>query len=122
MAVEDAAALAESLDHVFSPEDLGKALSIFETVRVKRSSQMQEASLVNGKIWHFEDGPEQEARDAAMRPEVEGQHFIESPNQWSDPVTQTWAYGYDSLEAISDAWREEDRDSPRKGRRHGVNL
>lgn len=116
MAVEDAAALAESLEHVLCPEDLGKALSIFETVRVKRSSQMQEASLVNGKIWHFEDGPEQQARDAAMRPEVEGRHFIESPNQWSDPVTQTWAYGYDTLEAINEGWREEDRGLPWKGR------
>jgi salicylate hydroxylase len=122
MAVEDGAALAESLDHVTSPEDLGRALAIFETVRVKRSSQMQEASLVNGKLWHFPDGPEQEARDAAMRPEVEGRHFIESPNQWSDPVTQTWAYSYDPVEAIKDAWQEVDVDTKRKGRINGASL
>jgi salicylate hydroxylase len=115
MAVEDGAALAESLEHVFSQTDLAEALNIFETVRVKRSGQMQEASLVNGKIWHFPDGAEQEARDAAMKPEVEGRHFIESPNQWSDPVTQTWAYGYDAVEEIDRAWQEIDRGIKREG-------
>jgi salicylate hydroxylase len=111
MAVEDGAALAESLSHVYSLSDseLGKALGIFQSVRVLRSSQMQEASLVNGTIWHFPDGVEQQARDAAMRPEVEGRHFIESPNQWSDPVTQSWAYGYDAVEAIREAWAEEQK-------------
>lgn len=104
MAVEDGAALATSLSHVTSLADLPKALSIFETERMKRSGQMQEASLVNGKIWHFEDGPEQQARDEAMRAEVDGKHFIQSPNQWSDPVTQTWAYGYDAEDEIEKRW------------------
>lgn len=104
MAVEDGAAFAESLDHAKSLEDVDKALEIFEAVRMKRTSQMQEASHLNGKIWHFPDGVEQEARDAAMRPEVEGRHFIQSPNQWSDPVTQSWAYGYDAVAAIREAW------------------
>jgi salicylate hydroxylase len=65
---------------------------------------MQEASLVNGLLWHFDDGPEQEARDEAMRPEVEGKQFAESPNQWSDPVTAAWAYGYDAEEEVRLAW------------------
>ncbi|KAL7919622.1 hypothetical protein ACQKWADRAFT_315556 [Trichoderma austrokoningii] len=106
MAVEDGAALATSLSHVTDLTELPKALSIFGAERMKRSGQMQEASLVNGKIWHFEDGPEQEARDEAMKPEVEGRHFIQSPNQWSDPVTQTWAYGYDAEEEIEKRWKQ----------------
>ncbi|KAH0527335.1 hypothetical protein TsFJ059_002347 [Trichoderma semiorbis] len=106
MAVEDGAALATSLSHVTDLSELPKALSIFETERMKRSGQMQEASLVNGKLWHFEDGPEQQARDEAMRPEVEGRHFIQSPNQWSDPVTQAWAYGYDAEEEIEKRWKQ----------------
>jgi salicylate hydroxylase len=67
---------------------------------------MQHASLINGMLWHFPDGPIQEARDAAMRPEVEGRKFDQSPNQWSDPVTQTWAYGYNAAEEIREAFRE----------------
>lgn len=96
MAVEDAAALAEAIDHAGSTKELSDVLHIWETVRIKRSGQMQEASLINGKLWHFADGPLQRARDEAMRPEVEGKQFVSSPNQWSDPTTQRWCYGYDA--------------------------
>jgi salicylate hydroxylase len=60
---------------------------------------MQQASLINGMLWHFPDGPIQEARDAAMRPEVEGRQFDQSPNQWSDPAT--WA-----MDIAADQMRE----------------
>jgi len=105
MAVEDAAALAEAIDQVDSIDDLPAALKVWESVRIQRSSQMQEASLVNGKLWHFADGPEQQARDAAMRPEVEGRQFTKSPNQWSDPTTQRWCYGYDAERVVREAWK-----------------
>ena len=105
MAVEDAAALAEAISAIGSKHELQTALNVFQTVRVKRANQMQEASLINGMLLHFADGPEQEARDAAMRPEVEGRPFDESPNQWSDPVTQAWCYGYDAEEAMAEAVR-----------------
>lgn len=105
MAVEDGAALGEALRLINTREQIPKALKIFEEVRLKRSSMMQEASLLNGKLWHFADGPNQRARDAGMRPEVEGKHFFSSPNQWSDPVTQWWAYGYRAEEEIAKAWQ-----------------
>ena len=105
IAVEDGAALAQALSMIDTPDQLQDALRVFEAERIKRSSQMQEASLRNGRIWHFPDGREQEARDKAMRPEVEGRHFLSSPNQWSDPVTQWWCYGYDAEQAIIDAWK-----------------
>jgi salicylate hydroxylase len=104
IAVEDGAALGEILGHVHSQAELPAAIKVFEKIRMERAYQMQEASLLNGKLWHFPDGPLQRARDAAMRPEVEGKHFIDSPNQWSDPVTQHWSYGYDAEEGIREAW------------------
>lgn len=100
MAVEDAAALSEALSHVYYPKDIRVGLDVYEKVRAKRNSQMQQASLVNGTIWHFEDGPEQRARDFSMQREVLGGEFHESANQWSDPTTQRWAYGYDAAAAI----------------------
>lgn len=106
MAFEDGAALAEILSQINSRSQLLDALKVFEQVRILRSGQMQEASLVNGKLWHFADGPEQRARDAAMRPEVEGLKVEESPNQWSDPVTAAWTYGYDAEEEARKAWFE----------------
>jgi salicylate hydroxylase len=109
MAVEDGAALAELLSLIQSKEQLPEALRIFEKERMKRSGGMQSASLVNGKLWHFPDGPQQEARDRGMRAEVEGRHFLESTNQWSDPLTQMWAYGYDAEQAVRELWQAEMR-------------
>lgn len=105
MAVEDGAALGKVLSLIERRDQIPLALQVFQQVRMKRSSQMQEASLLNGKLWHFPDGPEQRARDEATRPEVEGKHFLSSANQWSDPVTQWWAYGYDAEEEIVKEWK-----------------
>ncbi|RHZ43502.1 putative salicylate hydroxylase [Aspergillus thermomutatus] len=104
MAVEDGVALAQALSKISSRSEIPKALSTFEAVRIKRSGQMQEASLLNGKLWHFADGPLQEARDAAMLPETLGVSFSHSPNQWSDPATQMWCYGYDTEKEIDRAF------------------
>lgn len=104
MAVEDGAALAVVLNRIHTIKQLPFALQTFEKERIQRSGDMVDASAINGILWHFPDGPEQEARDAAMRAEVEGRPFISSANQWSDPVTQTWAYGYDAEKATQDAW------------------
>ncbi|CAM1506339.1 Fc.00g059800.m01.CDS01 [Cosmosporella sp. VM-42] len=110
MAVEDGAALAVALDKVGSRQEIKFALQVWEKERKERSGMMQEASMVNAMIWHFPDGPEQRARDEAMRPEVKGEHFLTSPNQWSDPQTQTWAYTYDAEEAMSRLWESEIRE------------
>ncbi|VUC37721.1 unnamed protein product [Clonostachys rosea] len=88
MAIEDGAALAELLAQVDSKDQVLVALRVFEKERMKRSYGMRSASLVNGKLWHFPDGAEQQARDQGARSEIEGVHFLESINQWSGPVTQ----------------------------------
>jgi salicylate hydroxylase len=106
MAVEDAGALAAVLSLISTKDELPTALSVFEKERMKRAGGMQDASWLNGKLWHFRDGEEQRQRDESMRPEVEGRSFSWSANQWSDPVTQWWAYGYDAEEEMEDAFRE----------------
>jgi salicylate hydroxylase len=104
MAVEDGAALAVVLDKISSLQDVPYALKVFEKERIKRSSDMQNASRVNGLIWHFPDGAEQRARDEGMTAETMGLPFSHSSNQWSDPVTQWWAYGYDAEKEMEKAW------------------
>lgn len=104
MAVEDGAALAVALDQISSLDELPFAMRIFEKTRIKRSGDMHNASTVNGMIWHLPDGPEQEARDKSMAAEVAGSPVLSSANQWTDPVTQWWAYGYDAEEAMKEAW------------------
>lgn len=107
IAVEDGVALARVLSKISSKDQIPLALSIFEKVRLERATQMQEASLLNSRLWHFPDGPLQQARDAAMLPEVEGRPFSHSPNQWSDPATQIWCFGYDAEKEIDKAWKRE---------------
>lgn len=109
MAVEDGAALAEALSNINSKQKVPEALHLFEKERMNRSYAMQAASLVNGKLWHFPDGPQQQARDLGMRAEVEGRPFVESTNQWSDPTTQIWAYGYDAEKAVREQWRRAEK-------------
>lgn len=104
MAVEDGAALAVALNHISSLDEIPFALRSFEKERIKRSGDMQNASTVNGLIWHFPDGSEQRARDASMAAEIAGEPFNSSANQWSDPVTQWWAYGYDAEKEMKEAW------------------
>ncbi|KAI1858922.1 hypothetical protein JX265_005751 [Neoarthrinium moseri] len=104
MAVEDAVGLAVCLNRIQSAQELKFALRVFQSERIKRTAPMQEASLINAMLFHFKDGKEQEARDAAMRAEVEGKHYLSTPNQWSDPVTQWWAYGYDAEAAMEARW------------------
>lgn len=112
MAVEDGVALQRALSKMESSDQLHASLELFQHVRKHRAIQMQEASLLNGYLWHFADGPLQEARDAAMAPEVTGIPFSHSPNQWSDPATQMWCYGYDTEGEIDRAW-DETKKSPR---------
>ncbi|KAM0208733.1 hypothetical protein ACHAQD_011484 [Fusarium lateritium] len=107
MAVEDGAALAAAISKINHKDQLTTALRVFERERMSRSYGMQSASLVNGRLWHYPDGPLQQARDDGMRAEVEGKPFVESTNQWSDPVTQIWAYGYDAEDAIEELWQIE---------------
>ena len=111
MAVEDGVALARSLSKINNAQDIAHALNIFEKVRMDRAGKMQEASLLNGKLWHFADGPLQRARDKAMGPETRGEPFSNSPNQWSDPATQMWAYHYDAEVEIDRAWEKDARRS-----------
>ncbi|KAK5189022.1 hypothetical protein LTR99_011152 [Exophiala xenobiotica] len=104
MAVEDAATLAECLKRLHSKDELRHAVDMYERLRIPRCKLVQEASLLHGYLLHYPDGPLQHARDAAMRLEVEGKHFIASPNQWSDPTTQLWCYTYDPVEDVRRNW------------------
>lgn len=91
IAVEDGAALATALSLITDASEIPAALKIFEKERMKRAGQMQQASLLNGKLWHFPDGPEQQMRDKYMKPEVEGKSF-----SWSliSGVTQSLSGGH----------------------------
>jgi salicylate hydroxylase len=62
--IEDGAALAALLKAM--PDDVPGALRRYEAIRKPRATRLQQASAANRVRFHLHDGPEQEARDAAM--------------------------------------------------------
>jgi salicylate hydroxylase len=64
-ALEDAAVLGDELAGV-APDEVSAALSRFVSRRRPRAQRVLEASRGNGNLFHFPDGPEQQARDAEL--------------------------------------------------------
>jgi salicylate hydroxylase len=89
-AVEDAAVLAACLGQ---PDrwDVREALARYESTRRDRAARVQAISRGNGVRFHLTDGPEQEARDAAM-----ASSFGLSPEI-------DWLYGHDPVAALDSA-------------------
>jgi salicylate hydroxylase len=87
-AIEDAVVLATCLaEGGGEPE---RALTRYESARIERTTRLQEVSHARGHVNHLPDGPEQQARDAALA--------------GSDPlVGNGWIYGYDAESAARQA-------------------
>lgn len=84
-AIEDAAVLADAVTR--SSGDLETALVNYQDRRLERATRLQEASHARKDINHLPDGPEQQARDAALG---EG-----------DPLAKSgWIYSYDPARDI----------------------
>jgi salicylate hydroxylase len=79
--IEDAAVLARCLaQDKQAPE---RALRRYESLRIGRTTKLQEASHARGHVNHLPDGPEQQARDASLAD--------------ADPlVANGWIYAYDA--------------------------
>ncbi|MGY1661199.1 FAD-dependent monooxygenase [Geodermatophilus sp. SYSU D00705] len=78
--IEDAAVLARCL--VDDPQDPARALRRYESLRIGRTTRLQEISHARAHVNHLPDGPEQAARDAGLAA--------------ADPlVASGWIYAYD---------------------------
>ncbi|MGN6220916.1 MAG: FAD-dependent monooxygenase [Microbacterium sp.] len=83
--MEDAAVVALCLkDDLANPE---RALQRYESLRIERTTRLQQISHARAEINHLPDGPEQIARDL---------EFVEE-----DPLLANgWIYGYDPEQAV----------------------
>lgn len=83
--MEDAAVLALCLkDDLANPE---RALQRYESLRIERTTRLQQISHARAEINHLPDGPEQIARD---------RRFVEE-----DPlIANGWIYGYDPEQEV----------------------
>lgn len=86
-AVEDAAALAAVL-RGRAPSEVRDALARYASVRAGRTAEIQRRSRANQGTLHLGDGPEQEARDAALAAHA-------------DLATQDWLFGYDPAAPVA---------------------
>lgn len=95
--MEDGAFLAKCIAKVVEGKIyLDNAVRIYEEERMPKAYAKQQVSFLNGAIWHLPDGPEQEARDKAMKPGLEGKYCVRSSNLYGDPQTVLDVYGYDA--------------------------
>jgi salicylate hydroxylase len=80
-AIEDAATLARCLaQDVQAP---GRALQRYESLRIGRTTRLQQISHARAHVNHLPDGPEQQARDASLAAQ--------------DPlIANGWIYAYDA--------------------------
>jgi salicylate hydroxylase len=81
-AIEDGAALTALLARGGDPV---ATLRRYEELRLPRVTRLQEMSRANKRRYHMPDGPEQEARDAAM-----------VANRERAPETMRWLFGFDA--------------------------
>ena len=80
-AIEDAAVLARCL--AAAPDDPAAALRRYESLRIPRTTRLQEVSHARAHVNHLPDGPEQLARDASFND--------------VDPLAASgWIYAYDA--------------------------
>jgi salicylate hydroxylase len=82
-AIEDAAALARSLERA-DPYDVAPALCRYEETRKPRATRCQEGSRRNGEMYHLADGAGQQLRDVSLY------------SATTAPLPQNvWLYGHD---------------------------
>ena len=98
-AMEDGAFLAKTIGEAIKGNmTISEAVKLYERERMPKAYAKQQISFLNGMIWQLPDGPEQQARDKAMSPELTGEQFLRSPNLYGDPTIVLDVYGYDAEE------------------------
>ncbi|TFK45161.1 hypothetical protein BDQ12DRAFT_695389 [Crucibulum laeve] len=117
MAVEDAAVLGALFSRISSHSQIPALLQAYQNLRKPRATQAQLVSRMNQQIFHFSDGPQQEARDVSMRvameaavKEARGEDADAcegSANLWADKAKSAQAFNYDADNEV-DAWWEGD--------------
>jgi salicylate hydroxylase len=96
-AMEDGAFLAKCVGKAIEGKiSLAEAIEVYEQERIPKAYMKQQVSFLNGAIWHLPDGPQQRARDEAMKAELSGEYYVRSSNLYGDPQTVLEVYGYDA--------------------------
>ncbi|CAG8948678.1 hypothetical protein HYFRA_00001798 [Hymenoscyphus fraxineus] len=101
MAFEDAAVLGVFFARLTSKDQICDLVAIYDEIRKPRAMECRSRSRDLRHVFTYADGPEQAERDRRLMYE---EPFEGSPNFLSDPVLQTWLFGYDAVRAGEEAW------------------
>ncbi|SGZ53569.1 CIC11C00000001199 [Sungouiella intermedia] len=102
-ALEDAAVLAGLLARVEDKSQIHDVLKITENLRKWRSTQVVQGSTNCRNIYHLPDGPEQVARDEALKADPP---TVGCPNRWADPKFRDFLFDYDAFAEAERGWNE----------------
>ena len=103
--IEDGCVLGNLFSRLTSADQIPYFLRAYEKLRLSRTANTQAQSRLNQKIFHYPDGPEQEARDASMRAAMKGQ-TEGSADQWADKGKNKIQFSYDADESAEEWWNE----------------
>jgi len=108
--VEDCAVLGVLFSRITSVAEIPKLLSVYESLRIARTSSTLQASLVNRGVFHMHDGEDQQSRDISMRGSMEDalrhartSEHAGNANMWADKQKNQELFDYDA-EAVAEAW------------------
>ncbi|KAF2093227.1 FAD/NAD(P)-binding domain-containing protein [Rhizodiscina lignyota] len=105
-AVEDAAVLGVCLAKLPStkPEDIYKALRVYEKVRMDRAYLLVDMATQSGRALHLGEGTAKEERDKAFREAKERGGKL--PDRWADADVQKMIFGTDIWKKAEDEFDE----------------
>ncbi|KIL63956.1 hypothetical protein M378DRAFT_1045909 [Amanita muscaria Koide BX008] len=118
MAIEDAAVLGNLFSRITEKSQIPALLKAYESLRYDRATAVQLTSHSLRYVFHHPDGPEQQARDAAMRQAMEltlkeargedipREAYSKNPNAWIDKAKKDMILSYDADQAVEDWWKE----------------
>ncbi|KAI0318888.1 FAD/NAD(P)-binding domain-containing protein [Amylostereum chailletii] len=117
MAIEDAAVLGILFSYISDRAQIPAFLAAYQDIRIERASQTHLSSRLNQRIFHYEDGPEQEARDKSMREAMlhlrggggVGLGHEGNANQWADKAKNIAQFSYDAESEAEKWWVENGR-------------
>lgn len=104
-AIEDGAVLAVVLRMMpsGSPEDISKALRVYEKVRRERAYTLVELAAASGRALHLGEGADKDERDKAFRSSEKGNKM---PDKWADADVQKMVFGTDIWQQAIDDFDE----------------
>ncbi|KAJ5539463.1 FAD binding domain-containing protein [Penicillium frequentans] len=100
MAFEDAATIGVLLSSIKDKKQIPDLLTIYETIRRPRVTEMHRRVKQVRDIYSMADGPKQQERDRQLREQAP---FDGYPNFLADPVLQEWMFSYDAFKVAQKA-------------------